>query len=112
VRILRLAHRLIQWYRPDADPNAWIQIVGMRKGEQLQERLLAPSERHGPPVDDLLLRIHRDAPPSPNTLHTRLDRLRNLCTNGAKEAVRTVLLNAARPPEASVSRRENGPVAS
>lgn len=113
VSILRLAHRLLQWYHPDADPDGWIQIVGMRKGEQLQERLLAPTEWHGPPVDDVLLRVHREDPlPSLNTLHTRLDRLRELCSNGAGEAVRTALSKGSCPPDVPVSQNGNGTTAS
>jgi FlaA1/EpsC-like NDP-sugar epimerase len=108
VPIYELARRLVRWHRPDADPADWIRRTGLRAGERLRERRLAKAERPGHPVEGGLVRARsRSSPvegdtvtpePTPGLLDASripLDRIRQLCADGATEAVHAAVMNAA-----------------
>lgn len=102
VRIDELARRLVRWYRPDDDPEAWIQYVGPRAGERLREALLAPEEQPGTPVEGGLRRAEARPPTRPaEALRRDLDRLRRRCQAGRAAAVRATLKEMTPPPSAA-----------
>jgi len=87
-----LARRLVRWVRPEAVPEEWIRHVGPRAGERLQERLLAPDEEPGMPVDGGLRRARVQPPrPAADALRHGLERLRRACREARPPAVRTIL---------------------
>jgi len=86
-----LARRLVRWVRPDAVAEEWIRHVGPRAGERLQERMLAPDEEPGTPVEGGLRRARRAPGPAPEALQRGLERLRRACREARAPAVRTIL---------------------
>jgi FlaA1/EpsC-like NDP-sugar epimerase len=95
INIHRLAHRLVRWYHPTADPADWIQHTGLRAGERLRERRLAADETPGHPVAGRLLRARRPSAAPPQPTEAWLDRLRQQCADGAADAVRDLLFGVA-----------------
>jgi FlaA1/EpsC-like NDP-sugar epimerase len=92
VGIEDLARRLVRWVRPGAVPEAWIRHVGPRAGERLQERMLAPDEEPGVPVDGGLRRARPRPPrPGPDEFRHGLEQLRRACREGRGPAVREIL---------------------
>ena len=91
-----LSRRLVRWVRPEAAPEEWIRHVGARAGERLQERLLAPEERPGTPVDGGLRRARTHRPrPAADALRNGLKRLRRACRDARAPAVRDLLQSLA-----------------
>ena len=106
VNILRLAHRLVRWHRPAADPADWIRHTGRRAGERLRERRLADHERPGRPVTGDLLGARPSASPDREAVRAFVRRMRRHCKDGAPRKVRDALfeLEGASPPARDHSR--------
>lgn len=94
IRIMQLARRLVQWADPEAEPNQWIQQVGLRPAERLHERLMAPEEKPGTEIDGDLIRARSDVSTPIKKTHADLDRLRQQCDAGATHLVRETLFDA------------------
>mgnify|MGYP006281344491 CR=1 FL=1 len=88
VSIVTLAHRLVRWGRPGADPNDWIRWVGQRPGERLHETLWGDDEEVRR-TDEALRRVDGPAPSA--ALTERIEALRGACASGDSETVRRLL---------------------
>jgi FlaA1/EpsC-like NDP-sugar epimerase len=89
VSIVTLARRLIQWDRPEAEPDEWIRWVGRRPGERLHEALWGREEDVRPMDGGALRRVDGPAPSA--SLAERIDALRDACAAGEADAVQRLL---------------------
>lgn len=123
LQVGELARRLVEWVRPEADPEEWIEVVGPRPGETHRERLLAAGERPAVSIDGGLLRARETPPrqngqaeqngpsgqngealpnkqPAPGPLRDTIEELRRSCRAGDEAATRRLLRKAAARPQA------------
>jgi FlaA1/EpsC-like NDP-sugar epimerase len=104
VRILDLAHKMIQLagYEPDAEIA--IEFTAPRRGEKIHEELFNPDERSQPTSAERIVRAVRAQPLDPDWVETAVERLTSLVASGdeAGLAARLVEVVSDRPQPSSI----------
>lgn len=129
LQVGELARRLVEWARPEADPDDWIEVVGPRPGETHRERPLSAAEQPPPPAESGLLRaretVHQPTEqakqngqasqngkavpnrkaspkrqPTAGPLRDTIEELRRTCRAGNEAAARRLLREVAALPSA------------
>jgi FlaA1/EpsC-like NDP-sugar epimerase len=79
VKIRDLAEQMIRFYGFEPDKDVKIVYTGVRPGEKLDEKLIAPNERTVETGFNRILRVERTPLPAESAFREKMERLRPIC---------------------------------
>ncbi len=91
IRILDLAHKMIRLRGLRPGPDIPITYTGIRPGEKLHERLVAPHEKQYPTIHPKIFRLYQPGEPEAAQLARHIFNLVHLAQNGPEEELKETL---------------------
>jgi FlaA1/EpsC-like NDP-sugar epimerase len=79
IKIRDIAEQMIRFYGYEPDIDIKIEVIGLRKGERIEERLWAKDETPVPTRFERIQKVERKPARSDRRLDEFLDRLRPIC---------------------------------
>jgi FlaA1/EpsC-like NDP-sugar epimerase len=92
VRIEMLARQLVKHHHPNTDPDDWIEQIGPRPGEKLQEHLVASGEQVSTTAHPDIVALHASLRHDRSTLNAYFQHLTDLHRAEGADALKRALL--------------------